>query len=73
MLETADRQPESLRAVLTCEECETETEVDERVPGWRAYILPDPVSEEGPRRVIVYCPLCAAHEFAPDAPAASSH
>ena len=42
MLETADRQRESLRAVLTCEECETETEVDERVPGWRAYILPGP-------------------------------
>jgi hypothetical protein len=55
--------------VLTCEECEAESEVDEREPGWRAYILPDPVSAEDRRRVIVYCSECATREFAPDAPA----
>jgi hypothetical protein len=57
--------------VLTCEECKTETEVEEREPGWRAYILAEPVSEEDLRRVIVYCPVCAAGEFAPHAPALS--
>lgn len=60
---------DSQMADLTCEECEAESEVDERAPGWRAHILTEPVSEEDPRRVIVCCPACAVREFAPDAPA----
>jgi hypothetical protein len=55
--------------VLTCEECEAESEVDEREPGWRAYILPVPISEEDPRRVIVYCPECVVREFSSLSPA----
>jgi hypothetical protein len=55
--------------VLSCEGCEAESEVDEREPGWRAYLLSDPVSPDDPRRVIVYCPDCSAREFAPDAQA----
>jgi hypothetical protein len=38
--------------------------VDERDPGWRAFILPaDDPADDG-RRVIVYCPNCAVKEFA---------
>jgi hypothetical protein len=52
--------------VLSCEECGAESEVDEREPGWRAYIVavPDPDSEDVPPRVLVYCPRCALEHVA---------
>jgi hypothetical protein len=52
-------RPGKLRGVLTCDDCAAETEVDERGPGWRASIVPGPGPDE-PRRVVVYCPDCAA-------------
>ena len=48
---------------LTCEECAAESDVDERAPGWRAYILPADDALDDGRRVIIYCPACAVREF----------
>ena len=45
--------------MLTCDECSAESEVDEREPGWRAYILRESVSDDASARVILYCPECA--------------
>jgi hypothetical protein len=39
-----------------------------RARGWRAYLLPELVSEEDTRSVI-YCPECAAYEFETARPA----
>lgn len=60
-VQRADNRPVS----LVCEECETTTDVDARLPGWRAYILPVEDTLVDGRRVIVYCPICAAVEFGP--------
>jgi len=49
--------------MLCCEECGCEADVDTRAPGWRAYILPEPISADDARRVIVYCPVCSSREF----------
>ena len=57
--------------MLTCEECGAESEVDQREPGWRACILPEPVSDEDPHRVIVFCPACAVQQLSPDEPVQS--
>jgi len=44
---------------LTCQECEQRAEGTGR--GWEAYLYD--VDDDGNDEILVYCPVCAAHEF----------
>ncbi len=46
--------------MLRCEECGA-VATDAAV-GWRAYRVFDPEEDDAPE-VVIYCPVCAAHEF----------
>jgi ribosomal protein L44E len=48
-----------VRSRLKCVECGRQQADGKR--GWRAYLTTD---EEEPAEAVVYCPDCAAHEFA---------
>jgi hypothetical protein len=51
------------KIALDCVECGKGE--DEVAPGWQAFLVGDPDTEDDDEEIVVYCPDCARREFGP--------